>query len=64
MVNEMRTAFEYILSRLFPVKLPSIKLERAPQGRRWDAFEGPVTECGILWRAYDVRRTGIEKQNA
>ena len=56
---------DWILSRLFPVTLPKVILEfEVPKSAPHDPFAEPVTECGILWRAYDVRRCGIEKQNA
>lgn len=61
----MESIFQRIIERplsvLFPVRLPQVELEFHPAPESWDAFEQPVTECGILWRAYDVRRTGIER---
>lgn len=51
-----------ILSLLFPVTLPKVELEPPSKAQHSpDAFETPLVEDGILWRAYDVRRTGIER---
>ena len=45
---------ENILSWLFPVRLPRVEfpLNGNAENAAYD---------GILWRAYDVRQTGIEK---
>lgn len=46
----------YILSVLFPVRIPKGPLNLVLRG------EEPVEEHGcILWRAYDVRLDGIER---
>jgi len=64
MWNLIKTEFSYSLSQLFPVRLPSVVLEFSePPAAPLDAFAEPVIEDGILWRAYDVRRTGIERHN-
>ena len=56
---------EKILSFLFPVTLPRVVLEfEKPKDPPHDPFATPVTECGVTMVAYDVRRLGIEKQNA
>ena len=44
----------YILSVLFPVRLPRVEFPL-----NGNAADPPCD--GILWRAYDVRQTGIEK---
>lgn len=61
-MRRVKTELSYTLSQLFPVQLPKIKLVKGQlPGTQWDAFAEPVTECGVLRRAYDVRRTGIER---
>lgn len=51
-----------ILSLLFPVILPKIELEPPSMPKHSpDAYATPLVEDGILWRGYDVRRTGIER---
>jgi len=44
---------ETLLSLMFPVRLPKVELEPSVE---------PADEQGsILWVAYDVRRTGVER---
>ena len=63
-IERVQMEFEYSLSQLFPVTLPKIVLEfTTPRGCFGDAFAEPVLEDGIMWHAYDVRRTGIERHN-
>lgn len=51
-----------ILSLLFPVTLPKIDLEAPLEVKHTpDAYATPLIEDGILWRGWDVRRTGIER---
>ena len=51
-----------ILSILFPVTLPPVVLEfEHPKPASHDPFAEPVTECGVIARGYDVKRTGIER---
>ena len=50
------------LSVLFPVRLPRVELElEQPRPASHDPFASPITECGVIARGYDVRRTGIER---
>ena len=53
----------WLLSFLFPVRLPKLTPETSPVSvsASADPYHTPVTEDGVLWRAYDVRRTGVEK---
>ncbi len=55
-----------ILGILFPPRFPSLDARHAIAELPADAdpMNVEVTECGILWRAYDVRKTGIEKHIA
>ena len=51
-----------LLSILFPPRLHKVEsFEDACVAGRYDHINLPVTEDGILWRAYDVRMTGIER---
>jgi hypothetical protein len=53
---------DWLLSILFPVILPKIELELpAPVRHSSDAYATPLVEDGVLWRGYDVKRTGIER---
>ena len=45
---------EYILSVLFPVRLPRIECPL-------NGIAADPPYDGILWKAYDVRQTGIER---
>ena len=67
LVNPTRTPWEKLLSSLFPVTLPGHMEEPRHEHLTLlslDVFSKPVVEDGILWRAYDVKRTGIEKYHA
>lgn len=51
-----------ILSLLFPPKFHFVEeYQEACVTQGIDPMGRPLTEDGILWRAYDVRKTGIEK---
>jgi hypothetical protein len=57
---------ERLLSFLFPLRVPSRVESFHPEciAGRHDPYFSPLAEDGILWVAYDVRRTGIEKAAA
>ena len=51
-----------VLSILFPPKTFKVENhEPEPVAAHPDPYHLPVTEDGIVWRAYDVRMTGIER---
>lgn len=51
-----------MLAKLFPPKLPRVEFFQEACISGQDHINLPVIEDGILWRGYDVRWTGIEKQ--
>lgn len=53
---------EKMLAKLFPPKLPRVEFFQEACISGQDHINLPVIEDGILWRGYDVRWTGIEKQ--
>ena len=55
--------WELLLSVLAPVRLPKLipEPDTIPGEASPDPYHTPVTEDGVLWRAYDVRQDGIER---
>jgi hypothetical protein len=53
---------EDILAALFPPSLPALKIPEHKFSVKWtEGIEPEDFGDGILWRAYDVRTTGIER---
>ena len=56
---------EKILGALFPPSLRRLKMHEHKVSVKWtEGIEPEELGDGILWRAYDVGRTGIEKMES
>lgn len=57
----MENHFLNLLALLFPPRFQKVESFEEACISPNDITALPLTEDGVMWRAYDVRKTGIEK---
>lgn len=57
----MENHFTNLLALLFPPRFQKVESFQEECVVPNDIMAIPLTEDGVLWRAWDVRKTGIEK---